>query len=66
MIGIAFLLGIFIGMEIGRLIHRRDELKRKQGELDQRMSDYCDLNNGDRLSTADVIAANADAKRWIR
>ena len=41
MIGIAFLLGIFIGMEIGRLIHQRDECKRVKAELDQRMRDYC-------------------------
>ena len=66
MIGIAFLLGIFIGMEIGKVVHRRDECKRKQAELDQRMEDYCDLNNGDQSSAAADIAAYADAKRWIR
>jgi hypothetical protein len=48
MIGIAFLLGIFIGMEIGRAKHWLDECKRKQAELDQRMKNYCDQSNLER------------------
>ena len=44
MIGIAFLLGIFVGMEIGRVIHWRDEYKRERAELDRRIRDYCKWN----------------------
>jgi hypothetical protein len=44
MIGIAFLLGIFIGMEIGRARRWMEQCKLEKAELDKRIKDYCNLN----------------------